>query len=316
MSVTPQLEPNKPRILVIDDERFNLSALSTSLKDEHKVLVATSGEQGLHTAEQARPDLILLDVKMPGMDGYEVCRRLKADERTQNIPIIFITALADAMDETRGFELGAVDYIIKPFNLSVVRARVRTHLRLKRQSDLLEEIAFRDSLTGVPNRRAFHERRAQEWTRCRREGLPLSLILLDVDHFKLFNDHYGHGAGDECLARVARALASCLADADGLLARYGGEEFVAVLPSTDREAAHAVGEAFRKAVEALDLPHARSQTAHHVTISVGVATCSAGPTADPGTALDSAEQLTAFADQLLYQAKAGGRNQVRSAELA
>jgi PleD family two-component response regulator len=210
----------RPRILIVDDERLNLSALASALNNDHKVIVAMNGEQALKAVQAARPDLILLDVNMPGLDGYEVCRRLKTDESTQGIPIIFITALSDAADETRGLDLGAVDYIVKPFNISVVRARVRTHLRLKQQADLLERYAFRDGLTGLHNRRAFDEKRTTEWQRCLQAGLPLSAIILDVDHFKLFNDHYGHGAGDECLARVARALAGCVVRSADMVARY------------------------------------------------------------------------------------------------
>lgn len=295
---------DKPRILIVDDERFNLNTLHGLLKDDYKIMVATGGEQALKAAVTGRPDLILLDINMPGLDGYEVCRRLKSDALTQGVPIIFITGLADADDETRGLELGAADYITKPFNLSVVRARVRTQMRLKQQSDLLESYAFRDGLTGLANRRAFDDRAAAEWNRCLRSGLPLSAIMIDVDHFKLYNDSYGHARGDECLRGVAQALALRVQRAGDLVARYGGEEFVVLLPDADHDAALAVGEGLRGAVEALGLEHRASKVTDHVTISAGVATVAP-------TELGGLAPLLARADAMLYACKSAGRNCVR-----
>ena len=298
---------DKPRILIVDDERFNLNTLHGLLKDDHKIMVATHGEQALKAALTGRPDLILLDITMPDMDGYEVCRRLKADPLTMGVPIIFITGLVDAEDETRGLELGASDYITKPFNLSVVRARVRTQLRLKQQSDLLESYAFRDGLTGLANRRAFDDRAAAEWNRCMRSGLPLSAIMIDVDHFKLYNDHYGHAQGDDCLRRVAAALELRTQRPGDMVARYGGEEFVVLLPETDHAAALTVGEALRGAVEATGMAHLASKVTDHVTISVGVATTVPSD-------LGSVAALLQAADAMLYACKAAGRNCVRGSQ--
>jgi len=298
----------KPRILIVDDERFNLNTLHGLLKDDYKIMVATGGEQALRAALTGRPDLILLDINMPGLDGYEVCRRLKDDPVTGSTPIIFITGLADADDETKGLELGAADYITKPFNLSVVRARVRTQLRLKQQSDLLESFAFRDGLTGLANRRAFDDRSSAEWNRCLRSGLPLSAIMIDVDHFKLYNDSYGHARGDECLREVAQTLALRVQRAGDLVARYGGEEFVVLLPGTDHASALGVGESLRSAVEALGMEHRASKVADHVTISVGVATSSpAGRGGVPG--------IIEAADGMLYACKTAGRNCVQGVDL-
>jgi diguanylate cyclase (GGDEF)-like protein len=303
------VSPDKPRVLLVDDERFNLNTLHGLLKEDHKIMVATGGDQALKAAVTGRPDLILLDINMPGMDGYEVCRRLKEDSLTSSIPIIFITGLADAEDETKGLELGAADYITKPFNLSVVRARVRTQLRLKQQSELLESYAFRDGLTGLANRRAFDERATAEWNRCLRAWLPLSAIMIDVDHFKLYNDSYGHAGGDECLREVAQALALRVQRAGDFVARYGGEEFVVLLPGTDHAAALGVGEGLRSSVEALGLEHRASKVTDHVTISVGVATSNpAGMGGSPG--------VLEAADSMLYACKAAGRNCVRGVELA
>lgn len=300
--------PEKPRILVIDDERFNLNTLNGLLKDDYRIMVATSAEVGLKAAVTGRPDLILLDITMPGMDGYEACRRLKEDPLTQGIPVIFITALSDAEDETRGLEMGAADYIAKPFNLSVVRARVRTQMRLKQQSDLLATYAFLDGLTGLANRRAFDDKSALEWRHGLRSEQPLSTILLDVDHFKPYNDSYGHAAGDECLRSVAAALSGQIGRAGDLLARYGGEEFVVILPGTDHARALAVGESLRAAVQALGLAHRASRVADQVTVSVGVSTTV--PRA--GISLSALLEAT---DQALYAAKSGGRNGVMGAEL-
>ena len=298
----------KPRILVVDDQRLNLNILHGLLKDEYQVMVATSGEQGLKAATTGRPDLILLDINMPGMDGYEVCQRLKQDPVTMKLPVIFITAMSESEDETRGLELGAADYITKPFHASVVRARVRTQIRLKQQSDLLEAYAFRDGLTGLANRRAFDERAHAEWNRCLRAASPLSAIMIDVDHFKLYNDSYGHGQGDDCLRGVAGALARRVQRPSDLLARYGGEEFVVLLPDTALDAALVVGESLRDSVELLRMEHRASKVTDHVTISVGVATVR--PTREGRVA-----PLLEQADAMLYACKSAGRNCVRGVDV-
>lgn len=295
------LSASSARILIVDDERLNIKVLNALLRADYEIMVATSGEEALKLAGSGKPDLILLDVLMPGMDGYEVCRRLKTDPLTEPIPVIFITARSEAEDETMGFDLGAVDYITKPFNFSVIVARVRTHVRLKRQSDLLERLVRCDALTGIPNRRAFDETLSREWERCRRTASPLSLLMIDVDKFKQYNDHYGHGAGDECLRRVAAALAACARRPADLVARYGGEEFAAVLPETDAAGARETAERLIDAVRALALPHASSDAAQVVTISIGLATLV--PAA--GVALST---LAEAADAQLYQAKEAGRN--------
>lgn len=299
----------KAKILVIDDERFNLNTLHGLLRNDYQIMVATGGEQGLKAAQTGRPDLILLDINMPDMNGFDVCRKLKMQEDTQAIPVIFITSMNEATDETLGLELGAVDYITKPFNLSVVKARVRTHLRLKQQSDLLEGFAFKDGLTGLPNRRALNEKLDLEWKRCERSQAPLSVLMMDVDHFKLYNDHYGHGAGDECLLAVAQALGAVVKRAGDMTARYGGEEFVVVLPDTNQEQAMSVASNLCRAVAGMQRPHATSLVSDVVTISIGAATLV--PTASSDLA-----QLLSSADAMLYQSKSSGRNTYRGQALA
>lgn len=174
---TNKTEDNQiPRILIIDDERSNLNILYSLLRNDYHTMVATNGEQGLKALDRHKVDLILLDINMPDMDGFEVCRVLKNNHATQSIPIIFITSLTDGQNEAFGLDLGAVDYITKPFNPSVTKARVRTHLRLKMQADLLEKYAFRDGLTELANRRAFDERMSEEWFRCMRANKQLSIM--------------------------------------------------------------------------------------------------------------------------------------------
>ena len=293
------------KILVVDDERINLELLVNLLSGDYQVLVAKNGRMALSVMDKNMPDLILLDIMMPEMDGYEVCRRLKENHETRDIPVIFLTARQDAESEARGFELGAVDYITKPFHGSTVRARVRTHLRLKRKADLLEQLAFVDGLTEIPNRRSFENMLEREWGAALRRGESISLVMIDVDMFKQYNDHYGHGAGDDCLSRVARALSRTLSRKGDFVARYGGEEFVAVLPGTGQSGAETIAEQLRAAVEALGIPHAKSLVTSSVTVSLGVATLTPGPGLKP-------DALKEAADRMLYEAKSEGRNRFKS----
>ena len=194
-------------LLIVDDIPWNIQVLAEGLRALCRIRVATSGHKALEiAASDDPPDLMLLDVMMPEMDGFEVCRRLKEQAGTADIPVIFITARGDVEDEARGLNLGAVDYITKPFHLPLVLARVRTHLRLKMKTDSLERLSAVDALTGIGNRRRFDEVLAREWRRGVRLGVPLAAVMMDVDQFKAYNDHLGHGAGDECLVRVALLL--------------------------------------------------------------------------------------------------------------
>jgi len=296
----------RPKILVVDDIPSNVHVLSRILKDDYDIYFATDGEKALDLVQARMPDLVLLDIMMPGMDGFEVCRRIKADPAIHDIPVIFISAKSEVEDETRGLEVGAIDFISKPISPPIVKARVRNHLLLKRQTDLLRSLSFLDGLTGIANRRRFDDAMAREWRRCARSHLPLSLIILDVDHFKAYNDHYGHQAGDECLRMVAELLSDRARRPSDLVARYGGEEFVCLLPETDGPGAIRVAEDFRTSVAECRIPHAQSPVIPYVTISLGVATVI--PSAE-----GSPEQLAEMADQLLYRAKRTGRNRVQDA---
>ncbi|HJW03515.1 MAG TPA: diguanylate cyclase [Azospira sp.] len=295
--------PERPRLLVVDDQPINIQTLYQIFHTDHEVFMATSGEQALDFCRNTPPDLILLDVVMPGMDGLEVCRQLKADAATADIPVIFVTAQSDPEDETNALGAGGVDFIPKPVNPAVVRARVKTHLTLKAQSDLLRQLAFLDGLTGLANRRAFDDALHGEWRHGQHRHSSLALIMIDIDHFKAYNDRYGHQDGDLCLQAVANALKHACGRPRDLVARYGGEEFVCLMPECDLAAGRAKAEELCRAVAALGIPHDASATAPMVTISLGVA--AAVPDAN-----SSPVWLLATADAALYQAKSGGRNRV------
>lgn len=291
-------------VLIVDDMTSNIQVLANALQDDYRIKVATNGQKAIDIAKsEAPPDLVLLDIMMPEMDGYEVCRELKSNPQTSGIPVIFVTSLNDVDEEERGLNLGAVDYITKPFHLPIVKARVRNHLSLKLKTDLLEELSHIDGLTHIANRRHFDEFMSRELRRTQRKPQSTSVVMIDVDFFKAYNDNYGHGLGDECLIQVARAMQQVVKRPNDLLARYGGEEFAVILPETPAEGARQVANDLNQAVSDLNLVHNFSSVADHITISAGVATA----------ILSDESQVQALlkqADSALYQAKRQGRNQV------
>ncbi|MEN7431907.1 diguanylate cyclase [Chromobacterium sp. TRC.1.1.SA] len=293
----------RPRILVVDDQTSNILLIRELFKNEYEIFMAQDGEQAIAQCQALMPDLILMDLMMPGIDGFEACRRLKDNPLTRAVPIIFVSAQREEADEARGFELGGVDYIIKPVNHTILRARVRTHLALKFQADLLSSIALQDGLTGVANRRKFDEALQSDWLQCARQQQPVSLLMLDVDHFKRFNDRYGHQAGDDCLRRVAQAIRLSLRRPRDLAARYGGEEFACLLPETDLEGASSLADEILQAIRALGIPHEASDAEPTVTASIGVASMIPNGSTAPQT-------LVERADHQLYQAKHEGRARV------
>ena len=290
-------------ILVVDDVPSNIQVLAQILRPEFSVTFALSGEEALHLAATSLPDLILLDVMMPDMDGFEVCRRLKDDPTLKDIPVIFVTAMNEAIDETRGLEAGAIDYVTKPAHPAIVRQRIRNHLQLKRQRDLLRQMAFIDGLTGLANRRRFDEAFEAEWRRALRTHHPISLVLGDIDHFKGYNDHYGHVAGDEALRSVARTFADRMKRSGDVAARYGGEEMICILPDTDLAGAIRVAEQIQADLATLAIPHLASSVSDVVTLSLGVSCGIPAPD-------NSRSALLALADQRLYEAKNAGRNRI------
>ncbi|MBF0368736.1 MAG: diguanylate cyclase [Magnetococcales bacterium] len=297
------------QILIVDDAPANIRFLGGILRDDYEILVATDGAKALAVAAEEKPDLILLDITMPGLDGYETCRRLKATPGIQNIPVVFVTALDHEDDETRGLELGAIDYLTKPCSPAIVKARVRNHLELKRVRDTLERLSTLDGLTGVDNRRSFDERLELEWRRALRNRSSIGLLLLDIDYFKGFNDFYGHGAGDECLKQVALTLKGAMRRSSDFFARYGGEEFVAILPQTDENGALSTAEIMRQAVEGLAIPHEKSAIGPYVTISLGGMVLIPHREITPG-------QWQEATDKNLYAAKKAGRNQALVGSMA
>lgn len=300
--MTPERD-GKLMILLVDDAPTNIQMLNETLKDGYHLFFATNGRDALRIASESLPDLILLDVIMPEMDGYEVCRKLKADPVMRDVPIIFITAMSQQEDEAIGLELGAVDYIAKPFNPTIVRLRIRNQIELKRQRDLLARLSHLDGLTGIPNRRALDEVLEREWRRGSRSLKPVSLLMIDIDHFKAYNDSCGHLAGDDCLRTVAQALKLSLGRAADFVGRYGGEEFLAVLPETDADGAQVVAREITEEMAKLAIPHPASPLGEHVTISIGVATAVAKREHQSVCLLQEA-------DSALYRAKQEGRNRI------
>ena len=316
-TVSVRKEHDKQKILIVDDTLANIEILFKILQDDYDVYFAKSGADGVRIVKREMPDLILLDVMMPDMDGYQVCRLLKGDPKTSSIPVIFITAMGSDEDETRGLDCGAIDYITKPISPPIVQARVRNHLELKLSRDLLEELtrelgeknrelevlAREDGLTGLANRRNFNEVLDIELKRAQRSRQCLSLLLCDVDFFKKYNDQYGHLAGDKCLQTIGGIMRAGFKRAGDLPARYGGEEFAAILPETPPEMAAKLAERLRLELIGRGLPHAFAGVLGVVTLSIGVVGAVV-------TSERDAEWFIDEADRALYRSKESGRNQV------
>lgn len=296
------------KILVIDDSRLISHVAKTILtKQGHEVILAQDGLSGLQAAKSEYPDLILLDLIMPVMDGYQVCQELKKEEKTKEIPIIMLTSKAEPADKVRGLELGALDYVVKPFDEGELLARVDIQLRLKQlyealqeKNQQLEKLANRDGLTGLYNHRYFHEQLYKDFLRAKRYHESLSCILLDIDYFKKFNDTYGHQTGDIVLSKLGQVIRDTIRDSD-FAARYGGEEFAIILHYTERPAALHVAERLRQIVEHYDIRDKNNVL--RVTISLGIATF-------PHEQISSPKQIVECADKALYKAKENGRNRV------
>jgi diguanylate cyclase (GGDEF)-like protein len=309
----------KYNILLVDDDPGMIQVLARVLSGLGSMRFATDGETALAMARESVPDLVLLDAEMPNINGYKVCQTMKATPELADVPVIFITSHAHTDYEVAALALGAADFISKPICEPLLLARVKTQLRLKQAIDELRRISTVDALTEISNRRRFDELLEREWQRSLRASNPLALLLMDIDHFKLFNDRYGHPAGDACLHSVAAVLRdACMRPADDV-ARIGGEEFALLLPQTTLAGAEKVARRVMAGVESLAIPHESSPTAGHVTVSVGLAyfgnNCvrrmpHADPRFDDGIRRhDNASDLVKCADQALYAAKRAGRSQ-------
>lgn len=298
------MEQKKPLILVVDDIMENIKIVGDNLRNAgYLVAIADNGQDALNAVENLKPDLILLDIQMPEMDGYEVCRRVKSVEATAGIPVIFLTAKSGIDEIVKGFDVGGVDYITKPFNSRELLARVKTHLELKFYREKVEEMSLFDEITKVPNKRYFNKYYETEWRRAARENTDMSIIFIDIDYFKNYNDTYGHLEGDRCLASIASSIKKCAERAGDFMARFGGEEFIYILPNTAREGAMFVAEDMRKSVMELKIEHRGSSVYPYVTISIGVVSFM------PHIEKDM-DNVLIQADTALYTAKNNGRNRV------
>ncbi|MCL2636800.1 MAG: diguanylate cyclase [Oscillospiraceae bacterium] len=293
---------NKNSILIIDDEKANISALKTLLNADYKIYAAKNGRDGIETAEEFTPDIILLDVIMPDMDGYEVIAELKKSEKTWNIPVIFITGLDNLGDEEKGLNLGAADYIPKPFSPSIVKLRIKNQIDMINQLRTINRISVTDQLTGIKNRRGFDEYMNREWGRTIREKLPISFLILDADNFKNYNDTYGHQQGDIALQTIANILKTSLRRVTDIAARWGGEEFVVLLPNTDKNGIMEVAEKIRSEIEKTPIPLLSGELTV-ITVSVGVNTLVPAPETELRDFIDKT-------DEALYTAKRTGKNKV------
>jgi len=293
----------KSTILAIDDEPSLLSLLEDILVPEWDFIFAVSGKDGLVRAFSDIPDLILLDLVMPGMSGFGVLEALKNAPETQNIPVIIITTDHNEATEEKCFNLGAVDFITKPFRNAIVRARVKNQLQIISQFRTIERLGLIDPLTNIRNRRSFNDRLSMEWKRCLREKAPISFLMVDVDKFKNYNDTYGHPQGDTLLKSLAIIFESLARRPADIIARLGGEEFGILLPNTALKPAMDIAEKIRSSVESMSIMTADGKTETRTTISIGVAVMV------PDENIN-ADDLLARADECLYQAKSSGRNRV------
>lgn len=294
----------KQIILIVDDVPENIHVLAELLNEDYDVKIATNGKDALRIANsRIRPDLILLDVMMPEMNGYEVLDFLKKNNKTKDIPVIFITVMKGEDDESKGLELGAIDYITKPYNASIVKTRIKNHLELKKYRDVLKETSMIDGLTGISNRRRFEEELEIEFKRAIRKKDDISLLMVDVDFFKLYNDNYGHLKGDECLRKIAVSLKNSLKRPGDLVVRWGGEEFVCLLPSTNYEGALTVAKDIQENLQKLKIEHKKSKISAYVTVSIGVSSMRPED-------IQQKDNLIKEADINLYEAKRQGRNKI------
>lgn len=293
---------NMEKILIVDDSVVQATQLESILEDDYDVTLAHTAEEGLSRASKEDYSLILLDVVMPGMDGFTLLKKLQEQIITQSVPVILITSLSDVADEQRGLVLGAVDYITKPFSPLIVKARVNTHVKLYNYRRQVEYQSQTDQLTGIGNRRQHDRYSAMKWKEAIRLHVPFSICMFDIDKFKAYNDTFGHPAGDKVIQAVAKTASSYLRRSTDFLARYGGEEFVAFLLGDDSEKAFEYLKKVRQAVEDLHIPHDPA-VSEWVTISVG------GVSVVPKSESSYAYYLK-VADTMLYDAKKSGRNRV------
>ena len=286
-----------------------LLLLHDLLKDTYEVKIAKNGTKALEILESPNEiDLVLLDIEMPDINGYDVCKRIKNNETIKNIPIIFVTGKTSQEDEEYGLNLGAIDYITKPFNKAIVKLRLKNYLDLKMKNDMLEKLSMYDGLTNIRNRRFFDETFEKTFNEIKRDKESLAVLMIDIDFFKPYNDNYGHGQGDEALRKVAKILERTIKRPSDFVARYGGEEFVILLKDINKEGVEAVANNLLNAVRELKITHEFSKIANYVTVSIGV------------SYYNSISDITKIellikADETLYNVKNSGRNNFAIVEI-
>jgi len=296
------MEPMKNTLLIVDDETSNLKVLTHILGHDYTIYTASNGADAVKKAGEYKPDLILLDILMPGMDGYETLSEIKKTEQIKKIPVIFITGLDSDEDEEKGLSLEAVDYITKPFSPIVVKLRVRNQIQLITQMRIIERLSMIDQLTNLPNRRCFDERLQMEWKQAVREKTNIGLAIVDLDKFKDVNDQFGHQQGDVVLQSAAAVFRQALKRPGDFIARWGGEEFVILLPNTSSEGAIEVAEDIRKKIENMSVLSGKGEKIS-ITASIGVH--SLVPAQQ-----DTKDAFISMTDNRLYAAKQAGRNRV------
>ena len=305
----------KQKILIAEDSSVDRDILCSVLSPDdsfgdkkglnYTIINAKNGKEALEMAFNEKPDIILLDVIMPEMDGFEVIKELKASDETRQIPVIYITGLGQAEIEEKGFDLGAVDFISKPFRPKIVRARITTHLKIAEMLYKYEHIGYSDHLTGLPNRRYFDEQMFIEWSHAIRKKSVTSLLMIDLDHFKLINDTYGHPQGDVVLQEVAKSIKRVLKRSTDLVARWGGEEFSALLTGTNADNAAKIAEVVRAGVENTFIPNINNKDNSQIKVTASIGVFSIIPSAN-----DSIIDFITNSDFALYDAKNNGRNRV------
>ena len=300
-------EVQKNSVLIVDDENSSIMALTHILSSDYTVYAAKTGKNAVVAAEKYMPDVILLDILMPEMDGYAVISALKNTRKTQEIPVVFITGLNNADDEEKGLIMGAADYISKPFSPAIVKLRVNNQIKMLNQYRIIEQISMIDQLTSIPNRRGFDNRLDMEWIRAIRENTLISVLILDVDKFKFYNDTYGHQQGDIVLQAVAKTVSQSLYRPGDFVARWGGEEFIVLLPNTGIKGVQSIAERVRRDICNMVIS-CTDGTETKVTASIGVKT--QAPRQD-----SSRDNFISEADKALYQAKESGRNRVCYSDL-
>lgn len=301
--MTDDQSPKQATILVIDDDRIALDLIMLTFNATATVLTALNSENGLEIAVNEQPDLILLDTLIQDVDGHEICSQLKSMPETENIPIIILSNSNQVEDELAALDKGAIDFVTKPVEALILKARVANHLFQKRDRDQLKLMSSIDALTEVANRRRFDEYLHLEWRRAIRSKYPISLLMIDIDYFKSYNDTYGHQKGDECLKAVASEIKQHLMRPSDLVARYGGEEFSVILPETPSYSAFSLAKRIWSGVGNLNIEHTGSARVGHLTISIGAAT----------TIPDENQSISQFieiSDKNLYKSKSEGRNRI------